>query len=370
MRSSGMNSNTNAFEAQVAALSAKLAPKIMNQHVAAVSLINLPGSQPPWRGTGIQVARGQAFSLFASGRIQWSAQMPERHGGPKFHLWARITPGGQIMNLTQNTGSFIADVDGELELGIYMGMWKNAGGELATPTKLYARLSGSLTCWVVAWRNDPASGLAALVRLQPDSWFLTAEMVRYASPIQKPAGWKYLIETGEADIFTSSHTESTPAIELDADDDQGIITTPIEIALNPSTTLSWRWRAETLPSEVAENTVHTHDYFSIATEFDNGRDLTWIWSASLAPETHFDCPIRAWTPRETHLVVRSGTADLGVWHCERRNVYQDVASAMGPPPRKIIRVWLIAVTSFQHRRARASFANIVLANDLGGATVL
>ena len=33
---------------------------------------------------------------------------------------------------------------------------------------------------------------------------------------------------------------------------------------------------------------------------------------------------------------------------------------MGPPPTRIVRVWLIAVSSFQHGTARAEFADIVL----------
>lgn len=36
-----------------------------------------------------------------------------------------------------------------------------------------------------------------------------------------------------------------------------------------------------LPSEVREDTLTTHDYMSIAVEFDNGQDITCYWSAEL-----------------------------------------------------------------------------------------
>lgn len=344
---------------------------LANTHVAASVLARLPGNRPPWQGTGIRVYRGQAYSLFARGRIQWSAQHPDRYGGPRFHLWARVAPGGRIVNLTQNTGTFIADADGEVQLGIYMGMWKNAFGDLATPVRLYERLSGEIECWAVAWRTDAAAGLSAFARHCQDAGFVTAEAARLASPSALPEGWQYLLETGHADIFAAGRTdEGLRTIALDADDDQGIVCTPVEFPLTPDTTLRWRWRAEMLASEVAEDTVHTHDYFSIATEFENGRDLTWLWSARLAPETHFHCPIRAWTARETHFVVRSGTQDLGVWRAESRNVFVDVGAAMGPPPARIVKLWLIAVTSFQHRRVRAAFAEIVLENSAGRLVVL
>lgn len=282
-----------------------------------------------------------------------------------------MAPGGRIANLTQDTGTFIADADGEVELGIYMGMWKNTFGDLTTPVRLYERLSGEIECWAVAWRADAAAGLAAFAQHRPDAWLVAAEAARLASPIAPPEGWQYLLETGQADIFTAGRTdEGLRTIALDADDDQGIVCTPVDFPVTADTTLRWRWRAEMLPSEVAEDTVHTHDYFSIATEFENGRDLTWLWSASLAPETHFHCPIRAWTARETHFVVRSGTQDLGEWRAETRNVFADVSAAMGPPPARIVKLWLIAVSSFQHRRARAAFAEIVLENAAGRTVVL
>ena len=55
------------------------------------------------------------------------------HGGAGFHLWARVSPGGRIVNMSRDSTSFTADVDGELQLGIYLGMWGDAFGRLDTP---------------------------------------------------------------------------------------------------------------------------------------------------------------------------------------------------------------------------------------------
>ncbi len=339
--------------------------------ISGSRVLRMPGDEPPWRGTGVRVSAGQAYSVFADGCIQWSPQRPELHGGPRYHLWARIAPGGRIVKLTRSTGSFVADVAGEIELGIYMGLWRNDRGELATSPKLYERLTGAIDAAVIAWRDSASTGLAALARLRPEAEFVTDEIVHLASPIVPPAGWNYLLETGPAEIFMDAKgAGGARVIKLDAHDDQGIVTTPVEMALTAHTRIRWRWRVDAHPSTRAEDAVPTHDYISVAAEFDNGRDLTWIWSSQLAPGTHFHCPVKAWTARETHFVVRSGTAELGTWLAEERDIHRDVTLAMGSPPGRIVRVWLIAVCSFQHGTARAEFADIELENEFGGIPVL
>ena len=124
------------------------------------------------------------------------------------------------------------------------------------------------------------------------------------------------------------------------------------------------------PSQVAEDSHLTHDYISIATEFDNGRDLTWIWSSTLPVESWFDCPVKAWSTRETHYVVRSGLNDAARWCEQQRAVYSDVQCAMGAPPTRIVAVWLICVASFQHGTARASFESIELDDGVDRLRVL
>ena len=335
--------------------------------VADTRLVHLNANQPPWQGSGIRVEAGQAYSLFADGRVHWSRRDPTLYGGPRYHLWARVSPGGRIVNPTCESGSFVADVAGELEFGIYMGVWKNAFGELATPASLYQRLTGGLDVLAIAWRGDPVAALAtvdAAGAVEPSAArpsLFGAELARLRTPRPPPEDWSYLLDTGHAHIFADARGPAGErTIAVHTHDDQGIVCTPVDFALTPHTRLSWRWCVTEQPSAVAEDRAQTHDYISVATEFDNGRDLTWIWSSQLAPETHFHCPVSAWTARETHWVARSGTADLGRWCAEERNVHSDVLAAMGPPPARIVRVWLIAVSSFQHGTARAEFADIVL----------
>jgi len=335
--------------------------EVFQARVAAHAHLQVAGNTPPWQGTGLKLEAGQHYSVFASGRIQWSRRHPDLHGGPRFHLWARVAPGGAIVNLRQDTDSFIADHSGELELGIYMGMWQNDRGDLASDLAAYARLEGALEVSLLVWRGTASGGLAALLAAGADHAALSAELKHLEHPQTPPPGWSYLVEAGQAEIYRQAETDKDqPCIHLTGADEQGIIVREVDFPLTPDTRLSWRWRVDQHPSEVPEDTPYTHDYVSVAAEFEDGRDLTWIWSSSLLPGHHFACPIKAWSARETHFVVRSGAEQFGQWVEESRPVYADVAAAIGPPPARIVRIWLIVVATFQHGSFDASVAEITL----------
>ena len=67
-------------------------------------------------------------------------------------------------------------------------------------------------------------------------------------------------------------------------------------------------------------------------------------------------------PRDL-LPIRSGTAGLGSWRREVRNVWADHERFLGPPPTRITAVWLIAVSHFGHGCGRAAFTDIALQSD-------
>jgi hypothetical protein len=128
---------------------------------------------------------------------------------------------------------------------------------------------------------------------------------------------------------------------------------------------------EELPSQTREDTLPTHDYLSIAVEFDNGQDITYFWSAELPVDTGFRCPIPTWTERETHVVARSGRDGLGQWFKDERDVYRDYEAKIGGTlPAKIVRVWLIAVSLFQHSEGKCQYADISFLSDKGAVQVL
>ena len=330
-----------------------------NDLVAEAKVLRLPGNVAPWTDTGISLRRGERVTWLARGRIFLSEEL-DLSAGPRYALWAKIGE-EPIFNGTRDTFTFEAPADGPLRLGILQGEWADRGGALATPRELYEGGGGALDVLVIRWAGDPAASLARLALDEPWAGLAEAEGKRLAAPVTPPPEWRHLWFLGETEIYRPSRVDGEPAIAIDAANDVGILQTPVDFPLAPDTRVSWRWKVDELPAREAEDTMPTHDYVSLALEFDDGRDLTWYWSSVLAPETHFTCPLPTWAPRETHLVVRAGSEGLGRWHAESRNVFEDRARAIGgESPRRIVAAWLIAVSLFRRGRARAEIADIRL----------
>jgi hypothetical protein len=67
-----------------------------------------------------------------------------------------------------------------------------------------------------------------------------------------------------------------------------------------------------------------------------------------------------WDEHETHIVLQSGTEDLGEWYSHKRNILEDyVAHIGGEVPERIVGVWFIA-TSLSGTPADAKFSNVSL----------
>jgi hypothetical protein len=72
-------------------------------------------------------------------------------------------------------------------------------------------------------------------------------------------------------------------------------------------------------------------------------------------------PARPLAHRETHVVVRTGTANLGRWVEEERPVLADHRAAIGgATPTHVVRAWLISLSFFQGGEARGEFGRIEL----------
>jgi hypothetical protein len=339
---------------------------VREAHVADAACLHLPGNVPPWTKTTLDLAGGDACTLFAEGRVVLS-EAAGLWNGPAFHLWSRVGGRGPLHNGTRDTTSFEAPHEGPLELCVYSGEWGTRDGELATPVEGYAILGGGIDVLAVRWKGEAAAGVEALARAVPDEPLFAAERDRLRDPGGPPEGWHHLWFLGESDIYRPAEADGRPAIRVHTRDDAGILRRPVDLPFAPDTRIGWRWKVDALPSGRAEDSLPTHDYLSIAVEFENGQDLTYYWSSELAPGTHYRCPLPNWDQRETHWVVRSGDAELSRWHREERPLHPDYAEAVGPPPERIVAVWLIAVSIFQKGEGSAEFADVWL--ESGGRRV-
>ena len=174
---------------------------------------------------------------------------------------------------------------------------------------------------------------------------------------------------GPTDGFFQSTVGGQPVISIRSQASGGIVRCPVDFQVEPGLRLKWDWRVNTLPSAVAETTAVTHDYTSIAVEFDDGRDLSWYWSAALKQGEHFGCPLPGWST-ETHYVVGSGTTNLGRWVSENREIAADARVALKQMPSKVVAAWLIHYTVPQKRLASTDFRRISFATHQGKEQVI
>ena len=188
-----------------------------------------------------------------------------------------------------------------------------------------------------------------------------SEAGRLRERVEPPVGWNYLWFLGPAEIYAPADE----GVRCHTHADVGLLRRALRLPLRPDTRLEWQWKVDELPSALAEDTVPTHDYLSIAVEFDNGQAVTWHRSAALPPEAVNRCPLPTWQARETHIVLRSGTAGLGRWRSEARNVHDDCVRALGEPAAEIRAVWLIANSLFQRGHGRCEYRGIRLVDGEG-----
>jgi hypothetical protein len=339
--------------------------------LAGLKVLHLSGDVGPWLDTGLALSPGQPVTLLMRGRLWWS-RAARLSLSPALAVWAQVGPQGEVFNGTRDTHGFVAAGAGNLRLKLFPGLsWTDPHGAYeGEPPTVNPDAGGGVSVAVLAWKpgTDVAAQLQALARHAPLAPWAQGELSRLAEgTVPPPEGWHYYWPLGRAEIFSRARPEAGDpdggAIAVHTHDDVGILQKDAPFELRPGTRLQWRWRVDALPSTAPEDSVPTHDYLSLAVEFDNGRDLTFMWSQGL-PQGHvFACPLPAWQQRETHLVTRSGTVGLGQWQAEEVDLFEAYRHAVGGPmPARVTRVWLIANSVFEKHEGRARFAGIALVN--------
>lgn len=343
---------------------------ISGQTLQTPAFIEVPCNRKPWLDSGIDLEPGQSVTSFATGRTELTGT--GLWFGAGFQLWFRIGTDGRIFRGTRASHSFTAASAGRLYLASYFpGEWSTQSGALATPDTVYDLAEGRLTVLILRWRDDPLHGLQQMAKQGDVGALVASEIERLANPPELPTGWGHLWFVGPSEIYRRCLTpDRQPAICCHTRRDVGLLQHEVDLPLTPASRLRWNWRMDRLPSQVREDRLETHDYLSIAVEFDNGQDITYYWSAELPVGTGYRCPIPTWTERETHVVIRSGSAALGKWLGEERDLYRDYQDYIGGPlPARIVKVWLIAVSLFQGHEGDVSYAGIEFVTAEGRVAV-
>jgi hypothetical protein len=351
--------DVQSFRATLEPWLAGLSPEI----VESWRFHTLPATQAPWHDSGLDLVEGDTVTWLAAGRVYLS-RLLDIWVGPSFQLWGRVGDEGQVFRGTRATHTFTAERSGRLWLASYFpGEWADRKGSLATPASDYANVSGAMSVLVVKWRQgaDVPGLFRNWARGTRVPGLVLAEAHRFDEPVPAPDHWEYLWYLGRGEIYRSSVTSGGQAtIYCDTHGDVGILRKDAAAPLQPGTRLRWSWRVDELPADLPEDTLPSHDYLSIAVEFDDGKDISYYWSSSLPVGRVYRCPLPTWKDKETHVVVRSGASELGQWLDEERDLFEDYRRIIGGPARTVVRVWLIALSLHQRGHGRCEYARITV----------
>lgn len=325
--------------------------------VRSIDFLITPGDLP-WSQNLGEVKAGQSVTFLLSGRW-WILKEHNYWVDPGVAFYARIS-GGTMYNPANNTGTMLADRSGTLEIARTVGQFKNAKGELFPSEEQYKATEGLIEGIAIIWKEEALDGLVNLSAAGDVDGLVLAEINRINYQKLLPAGWSYMYMFGDSGIFSGGRDGE---LNCNSHKNVGILQYAINATLTEDLEIYWQWIVDKLPSPVAEDQILTHDYLSIAVEFDDGKDITYMWSAELEEGIVFQCPLPRWAEIETHIVQRSGTKLMGKKVKESRNLFRDYHEHIGGSASSITRIWLIANTVFMRGAGRCSYSDILLTQN-------
>ena len=335
---------------------------------AEVATVRVEAGSEPWTTTGLTGSRGAPITWLANGD-SWIGAPEGSHLGAGFQLRVRTGMRGPALSGTGATFTTAAPHDGPIEVcSLFPGELREDDRIVYDPIFPRALFGGGFDIVVAAWPTgtDVSERLAEAVA-HDRTGSCARELDRMGDPITPPGGW----EPHRHIPLAGLHRRRDDQIDVHSRGQVEILCHEAQATLTETLRLRWRWRMDQLPASSFEDTLFTHDYMSVAVEFDDGRDLTYHWSVGLPPETSYCCPLPHWREREWHLVVRSGIGGLGEWQNEERALAADRAKAIGgATPLTVARVWLIVTCVCGGGEARGSYADIELVDDAGTIRVL
>jgi len=174
-----------------------------------------------------------------------------------------------------------------------------------------------------------------------------------AAPGAPPAAWKFTTLPNKAPTkFTVVDLGGERVLKVESDESYGNLVHGMRVQVSPQGALAWRWRVDKL-IEGADLKVKSGEdaaakvcvsfgfdsaklSFSERTKLSLGRastgedvptqTLCYVWDNKLPVETGFPSPF---TSRLRFLVIQSGSAKLGQWVAQRRDLAADYEKLFG-----------------------------------------
>ena len=178
-----------------ALISKAKSPELREFHV-----LDLSGSELPWKDLGITLTKGQEVTFLLGGRVFLSREH-DLWVEPGVALHVRTRGTRPMFNPMGNTGTMTATADGPLEMARSLVEFQNEEGELAVPKDAYAKADAHIYGLALVWRGKALAGLASLLTHGDVCGVIGAELARLQSPRKLPAGWHNFFMLGGGPVI-------------------------------------------------------------------------------------------------------------------------------------------------------------------------
>ena len=157
---------------------------------------------------------------------------------------------------------------------------------------------------------------------------------------------------------------SDRVLHLRSRGDNSTISKEIKVDVKTHPVLVWRWKVVTLPARgdcrrkaVDDEAGQVYVAFPRFPTSMRSRIIGYVWDTTAPAGTI----VQSESSRlVTYVVVRSGTADLGRWLTETRNVYEDYTRIYGEAPTETAGAVSVAIDSNDTRTSAESYLGTIL----------
>lgn len=164
--------------------------------------------------------------------------------------------------------------------------------------------------------------------------------------------------------FTIVSDGANRVLHLKSDNEGSTITKELNINAKRYPILQWKWKVVSLPrggdcryKATDDNAAQVFVAFPRIPHAVKSRIIGYVWDTT-APVGTIARSEKSGTV--TYVVLRSGSADLGKWITEKRNVYEDYRRIYGEEPQEKIGAVSISIDSNDTRSYAESFIGEIL----------
>ncbi|MHB8846518.1 MAG: DUF3047 domain-containing protein [Nitrospirota bacterium] len=194
------------------------------------------------------------------------------------------------------------------------------------------------------------------VRAADDS-IVIADFTSWMTAKGLPSGWELKVKSGKA-AYDIKRDGDIAAVNLRSADSSFSLQGETNVDVKRYPVLTWKWKVAQLPKGGDFRRSKTDDQAAqLFLAFTKTKAIVYIWDTT-APQGLMEStsPVPFMTVKV--VVVRSGTAELGKWITETRNVYEDYKKLYGAEPPAVKGVRLQINSQHTGTSAESWFADV------------